>query len=108
MKRVFALLFLLFLPLLTGCLGGVPLDKYCYVLDVGVERGDTLPYRFVFLLNEDTAAGGEDGGGKGQVSMVSAFPGHCPPSCPLSGPPSWRSPGTLRRRGRSRPSSTAP
>ena len=72
MKRVFALLFLLFLLLLTGCLGGVPLDKYCYVLDVGVERGDTLPYRFVFLLNEDTAAGGEDGGGKGQVSMVSA------------------------------------
>ena len=72
MKRVFALLFLLFLPHLTGCLGGVPLDKYCYVLDVGVERGDTLPYRFVFLLNEDTAAGGEDGGGKGQVSMVSA------------------------------------
>ncbi len=72
MKRVLALFFLLLLPLLTGCLGGVPLDKYCYVLDVGVERGDTLPYRFVFLLNEDTAAGGEDGSGKGQVSMVSA------------------------------------
>ena len=72
MKRVFALLFLLFLPLLTGCLGGVPLDRYCYVLDVGVERGDTLPYRFVFLLNEDTGEVGEDGGGKGQVSMVSA------------------------------------
>ena len=72
MKRAFSIVLLLLLPPLMGCLGGVPLDKYCYVLDVGVERGDTLPYRFVFLLNEDTATGGEDGGGKGQVSMVSA------------------------------------
>ena len=70
MKRCFA--FLLVLPLLSGCLGGVPLDRYCYVLDLGVERGDAMPYRFVFLLNEDTAGSGEDGGGKGQVSMVSA------------------------------------
>lgn len=70
MKRALALL----LPLLIlgGCLRGVPLDRYCYVLDVGVERGDALPYRFVFLLNEDTADGGEDGGDRGQVSMVSA------------------------------------
>ena len=71
MKRVSTLICLLLLPLCTGCLGGVPLDNYCYVLDVGVERGDTLPFRFVFLLNEDTEEG-EDGGGKGQVSMVSA------------------------------------
>ncbi len=69
MKRCFA--FLLALSLLSGCLGGVPLDRYCYVLDLGVERGDVMPYRFVFLLNEDTAAGGEAGDGKGQVSMVS-------------------------------------
>jgi hypothetical protein len=71
MKRAFAGLLLL-LPFLVGCLGGVPLDRYCYVLDLGVERGDALPYRFVFLLNEDTAGSGEDGGGRGQVSMVSA------------------------------------
>lgn len=71
MKRFTAMLLLLCLPLSAGCLGGVPLDKYCYVLDLGVERGDAMPYRFVFLLNEDTAGGGEDGGGKGQVSMVS-------------------------------------
>ena len=56
MKRVSTLICLLLLPLFTGCLGGVPLDKYCYVLDVGVERGDTLPFRFVFLLNEDTGS----------------------------------------------------
>ena len=72
MKRICFAIVLLLLPLFAGCLGGVPLDKYCYVLDVGVERGDSMPYRFVFLLNEDTANSGEDGGGKGQVSMVSA------------------------------------
>ncbi len=55
----------------AGCLGGIPLDKYSYVLDLGVERGDTMPYRFVFLLNEDTAGSGEEGGDRGQVSMVS-------------------------------------
>ena len=68
MKRVVSLLLLL--PLLGGCLRGVPLDRYCYVLDLGVERGATMPYRFVFLLNEDTAGSGEDGGDRGQVSMV--------------------------------------
>ena len=71
MKRVVALFLLLALPLATGCLRGVPLDRYCYVLDLGVERGETMPYRFVFLLNEDTAGSAEDGGGRGQVSMVS-------------------------------------
>ncbi len=71
MKRAVALFLLLALPLATGCLRGVPLDRYCYVLDLGVERGETMPYRFVFLLNEDTAGSAEDGGGRGQVSMVS-------------------------------------
>ena len=71
MKRCFAFLLALCLCLSAGCLGGVPLDQYCYVLDLGVERGDVMPYRFVFLLNEDTATGGEEGDGKGQVSMVS-------------------------------------
>ena len=72
MKRVFALLLCLCMLPLEGCLQGVPLDKYCYVLDLGVERGDTMPYRFVFLLNEDTAGSGEAGEARGQVSMVSA------------------------------------
>ena len=72
MKRLVAVLLLLCLAFAAGCLGGVPLDKYCYVLDLGVERGDVMPYRFVFLLNEDTVGGSEDGGERGQVSMVSA------------------------------------
>ena len=72
MKRCIALVWLLLLLLFAGCLRGVPLDKYCYVLDLGVERGENMPYRFVFLLNEDTAGDGEGGGDKGQVSMVSA------------------------------------
>ena len=72
MKRVVSFLLAASLLLsLGGCLRGVPLDQYCYVLDVGVERGDVMPYRFVFLLNEDTAGSGEDGAGLGQVSMVS-------------------------------------
>lgn len=75
MKRVCIWICLVLLPLVTGCLQGVPLDRYCYVLDVGVERGDSLPYRFVFLLNEDTAGGGEDGSDRGQVSMASAEEG---------------------------------
>ena len=70
MKRLVACVTLLCLCLMTGCLGGVPLDKYCYVLDLGVERGDTMPYRFVFLLNEDTAGSGEEGCDRGQVSMA--------------------------------------
>ena len=72
MKRIVVAFLLLVLPLSGGCLGGVPLDRYCYVLDLGVERGDAMPYRFVFLLNEDTAGSGEDGGDRGEVSMVCA------------------------------------
>ena len=72
MKRIAAGIMTLCVLFSGGCLGGVPLDKYCYVLDLGVERGDVMPYRFVFLLNEDSAKSGEDGGGKGRVSMVSA------------------------------------
>ena len=72
MKRLFFSVFLLLLLPLGGCLQGLPLDKYCYVLDLGVERGETLPYRFVFLLNEDTAGSGEEGEDRGRVSMVSA------------------------------------
>ena len=72
MKRIVALLLLLALLPLGGCLGGVSLDKYGYVLDLGVERGDVMPYRFVFLLNEDTAGSGEEGADRGRVSMVSA------------------------------------
>ncbi len=72
MKRIVALLLLLALLPLGGCLGGVSLDKYGYVLDLGVERGDVMPYRFVFLLNEDTAGSGEEGEDRGRVSMVSA------------------------------------
>ena len=70
MKRIAVLIMLLLLLLSIGCLQGLPLDKYCYVLDLGVERGDTMPYRFVLLLNEDTAGSEEDGGDRGQVSMV--------------------------------------
>lgn len=70
MKRAIPLVLLL--SLLCGCLRGVPLDRYCYVLDIGVERGNTLPYRFVFLLNQDTAGQGEEEADRGQVSMVSA------------------------------------
>ena len=72
MKRIVALLLLLALLPLGGCLGGVSLDKYGYVLDLGVERGDVMPYRFVFLLNEDIAGSGEEGEDRGRVSMVSA------------------------------------
>ena len=72
MKRIVVAFLLLVLPLSGGCLGGVPLDRYCYVLDLGVERGDSMPYRFVFLLNEDTAGSGEDGENRGEVSMVCA------------------------------------
>lgn len=70
MRRITVVLLALCLCLSAGCLGGVPLDQYCYVLDLGVERGDVLPYRFVFLLNEDTAGSGEEEGGRGQVSMT--------------------------------------
>lgn len=68
MKRVFLLIFGLLLALSAGCMEGVPLDKYCYVLDLGIERGERMPYRFVFLLNRDgEGEPGQEGGG---VSVV--------------------------------------
>ena len=68
MKRVFLLILGLLLALSAGCMEGVPLDKYCYVLDLGIERGERMPYRFVFLLNRDgEGEPGQEGGG---VSVV--------------------------------------
>ena len=111
MKRLFLSALLLLLLPLGGCLQGLPLDKYCYVLDLGVERGETLPYRFVFLLNEDTA--GEEGeeGGRGQVSMiwaeertlfaaVEALSGALPAQLSFERTTLWPSPGSWRRAGR--------
>ncbi|MBQ7279028.1 MAG: hypothetical protein IJR17_07540 [Clostridia bacterium] len=68
MKRLLCLMLMGCQLLLTGCLQGAPLDSFCYVLDIGVERGENLPYRFVFLLNRD--AGEEEG--RGNTTLVQA------------------------------------
>ena len=49
------LLLLLLLPwgLCAGCIEDLPLDAYSYVVNIGIERGDTLPYRFVFVMNQE-------------------------------------------------------
>jgi len=72
MRRALCLAMILLLTPFAGCLHGTPLDRFCYVLDLGVERGETMPYRFVFLLSEDTAGEAGEGDGRGQVSMIYA------------------------------------
>lgn len=69
MKRAIAFCLLGAFMLLTGCLQGAPLDSFCYVLDIGMERGDNLPYRFVFLLNQDKEKGDDS---QGSVTLIEA------------------------------------
>ena len=58
MKRIVVAFLLLVLPLSGGCLGGVPLDRYCYVLDLGVFLWFCQPLISVGAPSNDNAAAG--------------------------------------------------
>ena len=45
------ILILLFLLLLSGCMQSKNIDEYAYVLNVGVERGTTMPYLVTVLIS---------------------------------------------------------
>lgn len=68
-KRLFALL-LLCLSLQWGCIADLPVDAYAYVVNIGIERGEILPYRYVFVLNQEAGAGGEDTGSAGNKALT--------------------------------------
>ncbi len=52
-KLSLLLLLLLFLPFHSGCLDGVSLDSYGYVLSIGVDEGETEKYNVSFLLQKE-------------------------------------------------------
>lgn len=58
------------LGLLAGCMEDLPVDAYAYVVNIGVEQGDTLPYRYVLVLNQEAGAGGEDTGSEGNKALT--------------------------------------
>ena len=66
------LLLLLLLPwgLCAGCIEGLPLDAYSYVVNIGIERGDTLPYRFVFVMNQEEGADKASEGETGEKKLM--------------------------------------
>ncbi|MBR0507759.1 MAG: hypothetical protein IJJ86_04040 [Clostridia bacterium] len=55
MRRVCLMLLLLALLLPTGCMQSRNLDEYAYILNVGVERGTTMPYHVTFLVSVPNA-----------------------------------------------------
>ncbi|MDO4543081.1 MAG: Ger(x)C family spore germination C-terminal domain-containing protein [Clostridia bacterium] len=70
MKRLI-FIFFMFLLLLSGCLKSLPIDQYCYVIDIGVERGERLPYLVTLLINSPAAGSGESES-TGEVAAVTA------------------------------------
>lgn len=66
------LLLLLLLPwgLCAGCIEDLPLDAYSYVVNIGIERGDTLPYRFVFVMNQEEGADKASEGETGEKKLM--------------------------------------
>lgn len=58
------------LGVLSGCIADLPVDAYAYVVNIGVEQGDTLPYRYVLVLNQEAGAGGEDTGSEGNKALT--------------------------------------
>ena len=71
-KKLLCTALCLLLLFTAGCLKNMSLDEYCYVLDIGVERGERLPYNFVFLLNQDTGSSESSSEGKGELTVISA------------------------------------
>ena len=55
MRRIRLTLTLLILLLATGCVRSRNLDEYAYILNVGVERGTTMPYLVTFLVSVPNA-----------------------------------------------------
>ena len=66
------LLFLACLLVLTACLPALPPEQYVYVLHVGVERGDELPYCVVLLVTQAKPGTGEESASKLQVLSAEA------------------------------------
>ena len=71
-KRALILLLALTLTLLsTGCLNAISLDRYGYVLAIGFDRGETLPYRITLML-QNTLSESEDSQTSGGFTLVDA------------------------------------
>lgn len=65
MRRVIALfLALLILSQSAGCLRGESLDRYGYVMGLGVDLGETLPYKLTLMLQkQDVSSDAQKNGG---------------------------------------------
>lgn len=60
--RVLTALMALMLLLSGACIRSVSVDDRCFVLDVGMEYGDVLPYRYLFLCSLPAAGSSEEEG----------------------------------------------
>lgn len=55
MRRIRLILILCMLLLPTGCMRSKNLDEYAFILNVGVERGTSMPYKVTFLVSVPNA-----------------------------------------------------
>lgn len=63
-RAALAMLVFLLAGLFAGCLAGVPLDEYSYVLSIGVDAGETQNYYVSFLIQLEGAQQTETGQGE--------------------------------------------
>ncbi|MDO4565568.1 MAG: Ger(x)C family spore germination C-terminal domain-containing protein [Clostridia bacterium] len=70
MRRLIVGAIICLVLLSVGCVKSLPIDRCSYVMDIGVEKGERLPYLVTLMLN--SPAGSSEGGSEGSVSLVSA------------------------------------
>lgn len=57
LRLIAAILLIVLLCPCAACLESLPLDEFLYVLDLGVEEGETLTYNFVFMVSVSVRSG---------------------------------------------------
>lgn len=84
------LLLLLTLPWLAGCWNRTEVEENAYVLAIGIDRGESMPYNITAAIARPAAIAGKDGGGDqpplvitsiqapsltGAISMINSYTG---------------------------------
>ena len=72
MKKRVSLVIAVFVVLccISSCLGAVSLEKYGYVITLGIDKGKTCRYSFSFLMESDSGAGEQDSAPKANITTV--------------------------------------
>lgn len=69
MKRLVALC--VGLLLMCGCVGGLSIDQYSYVIDIGIEKGERLPYLVTLMVNTPSSQPDSEGN-SGSFTVITA------------------------------------